>query len=216
MTAPDADASQAFLRLAAEHDALKFGEFTLKSGRVSPYFFNLGAIASGDGLRRLAEFYAHALASAGIAFDTVFGPAYKGIPLAAALATELAGRGIDAGFAYNRKEAKDHGEGGSLVGAPVTGRVVIIDDVMTAGTAVREAIETIRGAGGEVAAVLIALDRDECGADARSPTAALEADEGIPTIAVAGLADVLAYARRENIGPGTEAAIEAYRAEYGA
>lgn len=209
------DPAQNLLTLAAEHDALKFGEFTLKSGRVSPYFFNLGAIASGDGLHRLSGYYADTLAGAGIPFDTLFGPAYKGIPLAATVASALAERGIDAGFAYNRKEAKDHGEGGQLVGAPVTGRVVIVDDVMTAGTAVREAVAAIRAAGGEVAAVLIALDRQERGADDRSPIAALAEDENIPTLAVAKLDDVLGYAQKEAGQQDAVSAIEAYRSRYG-
>jgi len=209
------DNRQLFLQLAAEHDALKFGEFMLKSGRLSPYFFNLGAIATGEGLHRLAAFYADALMATDIAFDTVFGPAYKGIPLAATVATTLASRGINAGFAYNRKEAKEHGEGGTLAGASVTDRVVIIDDVMTAGTAVREAVAAIRAAGGEVAAVLIALDRQERGLDARSPIAALQADEQIPTLSIATLADVLAYARQHRIGDDIEAAVQRYQQTYG-
>jgi orotate phosphoribosyltransferase len=207
--------AQDFLALAAEFEALKFGEFTLKSGRVSPYFFNLGAIATGAGLRQLAEHYAAALTDAGIAYDSLFGPAYKGIPLVSALACALAARGRDVGFAYNRKEAKDHGEGGVLVGAPGQ-RVVIVDDVITAGTAVREAIALIRGAGSQVAALLVALDRQERGVDARSPIAALAEDEGIATVAVATLDDVLAYAKHTGLEKTALEAIRGYQDTYGA
>ncbi|WP_423821583.1 orotate phosphoribosyltransferase [Salinisphaera sp. SPP-AMP-43] len=209
------DTSQDFLALADQYDALKFGEFTLKSGRVSPYFFNMGEIASGAGMQRLAAGYAATLAESGIDYDSLFGPAYKGIPLVATVACALAEHGRDVPFTYNRKEAKDHGEGGTLVGAPLGQRVVIVDDVITAGTAVREAIQKIREAGSEVAGVLIALDRQERGADDRSPLAALAADEGIPTAAVATLDDVIAYAQNRGLDADTIAAIQTYRREYG-
>ncbi|MGN8157944.1 orotate phosphoribosyltransferase [Salinisphaera sp. RV14] len=214
MPADATDTSQDFLALADEYHALKFGEFTLKSGRVSPYFFNMGEIASGAGMKRLAAGYAAALTASGIEYDSLFGPAYKGIPLVATVACALAEHGRDVPFTYNRKEAKDHGEGGTLVGAPLGARVVIVDDVITAGTAVREAIQLIRAAGSEVAGVLIALDRQERGADDRSPLAALAADEGIPTAAVATLDDVIGYARGR-YSEATVAAIRAYRAQYG-
>ena len=209
------DHAQDFLALADDYDALKFGEFTLKSGRVSPYFFNMGEIASGAGMKRLAAAYAATLAESGLQYDSLFGPAYKGIPLVATVATALADHGHDMPFTYNRKEAKAHGEGGTLVGAPLGARVVIVDDVITAGTAVREAIATIRAAGSEIAGVLIALDRQERGADARSPLAALAEEEGIPTIAVATLADVIAYARANGLDTAQVEAIEGYRRRYG-
>ncbi|ROO29708.1 orotate phosphoribosyltransferase [Salinisphaera orenii MK-B5] len=209
------DTSQDFLALADEYSALKFGEFTLKSGRVSPYFFNMGEIASGAGMKRLAAGYAAALAASGIAYDSLFGPAYKGIPLVATVACALADHGRDVPFTYNRKEAKDHGEGGTLVGAPLGRRVVIVDDVITAGTAVREAIDLIRAAGSEVAGVLIALDRRERGSDDRSPLAALAEDEGIPTTAVATLDDVIIYAERAGLDIDTRLAVQAYRDAYG-
>jgi len=214
MTESTPDFSQQFLTLADRYVALKFGEFALKSGRVSPYFFNMGAIASGAGMKQLAAGYAAALTAANIDYDSLFGPAYKGIPLVATVACALAEHGYDVPFTYNRKEAKDHGEGGTLVGAPLGRRVVIVDDVITAGTAVREAIAMIRAAGSDVAGVLIALDRQERGADDRSPLQALAEDEGIPTIAVATLSDVIDYAH-DRYSEDTVAAIRAYRAQYG-
>lgn len=214
MSATATDTSQDFLALADEYDALKFGEFTLKSGRVSPYFFNMGEISSGAGLKRLSASYATALTHSGIAYDSLFGPAYKGIPLVATVACALAEHGFDVPITYNRKEAKDHGEGGTLVGAPLGQRVVIVDDVITAGTAVREAITLIRAAGSQVAGVLIALDRQERGTDARSPLAALTEDEGIAAAAVANLDDVIGYARGF-YSDDTVAAIQDYRAQYG-
>ena len=209
------DRKRDFLDLAFEHGALKLGEFTLKSGRVSPYFFNLGAIASGAAMARLADSYAAALEAAGIDYDALFGPAYKGIPLATAVACALAGRGRDVPFAYNRKEAKDHGEGGTLVGAPLSGRVVIVDDVITAGTAVREAIGLIEAAGAEVAALLVALDRQERADGDRSAIQTLAAEYGIPTVAVATLDDLLAYLRERGTEQSDLARIEEYRERFG-
>src|SRR5699024_9663072 len=182
------------LDLARHHEALTFGEFTLKSGRISPYFFNLGAIDSGAGIACLARCYATALDRSGVAYDSLFGPAYKGIPLVTALAAELAAHGRDVGFTYIRKEAKDHGEGGLLVGANPGQRVVMVHDDITAGTAVRQAIQLIRAQGSNIAALLIALDRQERGTDSRSPSQQLADDEGIPTIAVANLDDIIGYA----------------------
>lgn len=208
-----------FLHLAIEADALRFGEFTLKSGRTSPYFFNAGCFSSGAAMAGLAACYADALDAAGIRFDLLFGPAYKGIPLATALACEFARRGRDLPVAFNRKEAKAHGEGGTLIGASLQGRkVLVVDDVITAGTAVREALETISGAGGEVAGVVIALDRQEAldpEQGRRSAAQALTAERGIPVVAVATLGDLLAFAGdMPDLAP-RRPALQAYRDRYG-
>jgi orotate phosphoribosyltransferase len=205
-----------FLELALARQVLRFGEFTLKSGRISPYFFNAGRFDSGAALAALGECYAAALAASGIEYDMLFGPAYKGIPLATAVATALAARGRDVPLAFNRKEAKAHGEGGNLIGAPLAGRVLIVDDVITAGTAIREALEIIRGAGATPCAVLIALDRQERGqVGERSAAQEVEAEFGLPVIAVAGLEQLLQFAGEQ---PGLAAykdALLAYRARYG-
>jgi len=208
-----------FLRLAIQSEALRFGEFTLKSGRTSPYFFNAGRFDSGAALAGLAGCYADAIEAAGVDSDLLFGPAYKGIPLATALACEYARRGRDLPVAFNRKEAKAHGEGGNLMGAPLTGRrVLVVDDVMTAGTAVREALAIIEGAGGQLAGIVIALDRQEVVDPTRSRRSAAQSvaqEHRVPVIAVASLADLLAMAA-EN--PGLEAHREqlmAYRGAYG-
>lgn len=205
-----------FLDLALAHGALRFGEFTLKSGRVSPYFFNAGQLASGAALAGLGRAYAQAAVDSGLAFDMLFGPAYKGIVLAAITAAALAdGHGRDLPFAYNRKEAKAHGEGGELVGAPLAGRVLIVDDVITAGTAVREALDRIRAAGATPAGVLVALDRQERGRGTLSTTQELARNEGVPTVAIAGLDDLLALAAaRPELQPHRPH-LETYRAEYG-
>ena len=205
-----------FLELALHKNALRFGEFTLKSGRQSPYFFNMGRIDSGAALGRLGRAYAAAVANAGIAVDMLFGPAYKGIALAAATAIALAEQhGHDLPWAYNRKEAKDHGEGGVLVGAPLKGRVLIVDDVMTAGTAVRESLALIRAHGAEPAGVLIALDRQERGQGELSAAQEVARDYGIPVIAITSLADVLAYAGERPELAAEHARLVAYRGRYG-
>ena len=207
-----------FLQLALRADALRFGEFTLKSGRVSPYFFNAGLFNSGATLSELAACYADAIDAAALEFDLLFGPAYKGIPLATALACEYARRGRDLPVAFNRKEAKTHGEGGTLIGAPLVGRrVLIIDDVITAGTAIREALAIISAGGGSVAGIVIALDRQEAVDPAHSRRSAAQtvADEHrIPVIAVATLDDLLAFADNEALSTQRQQLL-AYRASYG-
>jgi orotate phosphoribosyltransferase len=205
-----------FLELALEREVLRFGEFTLKSGRTSPYFFNMGRIDSGAALGRLGGAYAAAAVRSAVGFDMLFGPAYKGIALAAATAIALAGdHGRDLPWAYNRKEAKDHGEGGVLVGAPLAGRVLIVDDVMTAGTAVRESLQMIRDHGAEPAGILIAMDRQERGKGERSAAQEVAADYGIPVIAIASLSDVLALADERPELATYRQALDAYRAQYG-
>jgi orotate phosphoribosyltransferase len=216
--------SREFVRFALSRGVLKFGEFKVKSGRISPYFFNAGLFDSGASVGRLAKFYAQALINAGTPFDMLFGPAYKGIALATATSMALAehpGRGgRDVPFAFNRKESKDHGEGGVLVGAPLRGRVVIIDDVITAGTSVRESVEIIRQAGAEPAAVLIALDRMErAGAEgALSPHSAVQEVErayGMPVISIASLTDIMALLADDGAVAEHQAAVSAYRQRYG-
>lgn len=210
----------AFLELALEHEVLKFGSFTLKSGRISPYFFNLGKISSGAAMARLARAYAEALSRAGLDYDLLFGPAYKGIPLATAVAYAFSEQGRDLPYAYNRKEAKDHGEGGMLVGASLAGKkVVIVDDVLTAGTALREAVAMIRAAGGEPVAAVIALDRMERGAGALSAVAQMEADTGVRVIALVSVLEILQHLAAGHGGaaiqPETVNAIREYQAQYG-
>ena len=207
-----------FLQLALQVQALGFGEFTLKSGRRSPYFFNAGRFDSGAALAALAACYADALDASGLDFDLLFGPAYKGIPLATALACEYARRGRDLPLAFNRKEAKTHGEGGSLIGASLDGRrVLIVDDVITAGTAIREALAIIRGAGGTPAGIVIALDRQEIAAEGQSRSAAQAvADEaGIAVVAVTTLGDLLAFADQSAELADERSRLQAYRAQYG-
>lgn len=205
-----------FLQLALHAQALRFGQFTLKSGRQSPYFFNAGRFDSGARLAGLASCYADAVEDAGLAFDLLFGPAYKGIPLATALACEFARRGRDLPVAFNRKEAKDHGEGGLLIGAPLEDRrVLIVDDVITAGTAIRESLALIRAAGATPAGVLVALDREERGQGALSATQELAAEHGIKTVAIARLADLLAYASERAELAGHRQRLADYRERYG-
>jgi orotate phosphoribosyltransferase len=214
--------AQDFVRFAVESGVLKFGEFKTKAGRLSPYFFNAGLFDDGAKLGRLAEFYAKAVLASGIEFDMVFGPAYKGIPLAATVAVELARRGRNVPFAYNRKEAKDHGEGGTLVGAPLKGRVLIIDDVMSAGTAARESIALIRAAGATPHAVAIALDRQEKatenGQDVdHSAVQYVRQQLGLQVCAIASLADLLLYLSRSGGGDmqAHHERVLAYRQRYG-
>ena len=203
---------------------LRFGEFKTKAGRMSPYFFNAGLFDDGAKLARLAQFYAQAIVASGIEFDMVFGPAYKGIPLAATVAVELARMGKNVPFAYNRKEAKDHGEGGTLVGAPLQGRVLIIDDVMSAGTAARESIALIQAAGATPHAVAIALDRQEMATEngqdvAHSAVQYVRQQLGLQVCAIATLADLLAYLGQQADGEATMAEhyqrVTAYRQRYG-
>lgn len=223
MTDLHADHRARFLGLALRAEALRFGAFTLKSGRSSPYFFNAGRFDTGAALAGLAACYADALDAAGLDFDLLFGPAYKGIPLATALACEYARRGRDLPLAFNRKEAKAHGEGGSLIGAPLTGRrVLVIDDVITAGTAIREALSIIADAGGTPAGIAIALDRQErvreddgSAASRRSAAQAVADEHGIAVVAVATLGDLLAFAGESAELSAHRDALLAYRARYG-
>ncbi|RZL63838.1 MAG: orotate phosphoribosyltransferase [Variovorax sp.] len=215
--------AQDFVQFAIESGVLRFGEFKTKAGRLSPYFFNAGLFDDGAKMLRLAEFYAERLLASGLEFDMIFGPAYKGIPLGATVAAELARRGRNVPFAYNRKEAKDHGEGGTLVGAPLKGRVLIVDDVMSAGTAVRESIAAIRAAGATPHAVAIALDRQEKatenGADVdHSAVQYVRNQLGLEVIAIANLDDLLHYlsSRADGALDVHREGVLAYRARYGA
>ncbi|MGV0981161.1 MAG: orotate phosphoribosyltransferase [Polynucleobacter sp.] len=211
-----------FIQFALEANVLSFGEFKTKAGRLSPYFFNAGGFNDGARLRALGRYYANALQESGLQYDMLYGPAYKGITLAAATAIALADAGRNVPYAYNRKEAKDHGEGGSLVGAPVKGRVVIIDDVISAGTSVRESVQLIREAGAEPAAVLIALDRMEKSGTAtevgdKSAVQAVEQEFGLPVVAIANLADLMAFLTTSSNAELTNylPAVKAYREKYG-
>jgi orotate phosphoribosyltransferase len=205
----------AFIEFCIAAGVLRFGSFVTKSGRSTPYFFDAGLFYTGARLGRLAEFYALAIASSTLRYDVVFGPAYKGIVLASATAVALARMGRDVPYAYNRKEAKDHGEGGVTVGAPLAGRVLIVDDVMTAGTAVRESLAIIRGAGAEPAGVVVCLDRMERGAGDLSAIQEVEQLHGVPVVAIATLDDLLAYLRRAPDNAERVRAIDAYRQMYG-
>lgn len=209
------DFRQDFFRFAAAQRALLFGEFVTKAGRTTPYFFNAGMFASGAALARLAEFYVKAIARSGVEFDMLFGSAYKGIPLAAAVAMTLASQGRDVAFCYNRKEAKDHGEGGVVIGAPVAGRVLIIDDVISAGTSVRESVAIIRAHGASPCAVAIALDRMERGTGASSATQEVARDYGMPVISIATLDDLVEFVRTEASYAQHLDAVLGYRTRYG-
>ncbi len=205
-----------FLELAIEFGALKFGEFTLKSGRVSPYFFNAGQFSTGGAMAGLARCFAHTIVAAELEFDMLFGPAYKGIPLATATAVALAehhGRNVP--FAYNRKEIKSHAEGGTIIGARLAGRVLIVDDVITAGTAIRESLEIIQMAGAAPAGVIIALDREERGLGSRSAVQEVVRTEGVPVVSIARLTDLIDYLETGAGGPDGVAKIRRYSEQYG-
>jgi orotate phosphoribosyltransferase len=210
------DHVQEFIELALARRALRFGEFTLKSGRQSPYFFNAGEFSSGAAMATLGRCYAAAIAASGIGFDMLFGPAYKGIPLAVATAMALAAGGSDVPCAFNRKEAKAHGEGGMLIGAPLAGRVLVIDDVITAGTAVREVIGLIRAQRAAVAGVVIGLDREEIGPGGISAVAELSTQLAAPVISIARLADIVSYLQQSEALRQHLPRMLAYRERWGA
>jgi len=204
-----------FLRLAIENEVLRFGEFTLKSGRVSPYFFNAGLFATGKAMALLGQYYAQAIIDSGLRFDVLFGPAYKGIPLAAVTAAALYEKhGLNIPWAYNRKEKKDHGEGGQLVGAPMQGKVLIIDDVITAGTAIREAVDMIEDTGAELGGVVIALDRQEKGQGALSAVQEVEHRFGVRVAKIAGLDDLMDFLAQDPSLSGFLEQMQAYRDTY--
>lgn len=209
-----------FLECALRCQALRFGEFELKSGRISPYFFNAGSFADGRSLAEVGDFYAEALELSGIEFDMLFGPAYKGIPLATATAVSIWNRqGREVPVAFNRKEEKQHGEGGRIMGAPLSGRVLIVDDVITAGTAIRESITLIEEAGGEVAGAVVALDREERGEGTASTIQELEAEFGFQVTSVAALTDLIGFLEVSDAAAGfrqSAAAVRAYRDAWGA
>jgi orotate phosphoribosyltransferase len=207
-----------FIEFAISQNVLRFGEFTLKSGRVSPYFFNAGLFNTGQALAKLGRFYAQALVDANVEFDVLFGPAYKGIPLATTTAVALFDQHqLDTPYVFNRKEAKDHGEGGSLVGAPLAGKVMIIDDVITAGTAIREVMEIIQQANAAPAGVLIALDRQERGKGELSAIQEVERDFAMPVISIVSLTDIMTYLEEQSSPEFAQhlAAVKAYRDEFG-
>lgn len=205
-----------FIELALEADVLRFGEFTLKSGRTSPYFFNAGLFNTGRSLAKLGQYYANTIVDCDIQFDTLFGPAYKGIPLAASCAIALSEKhGRNVPYCFNRKEAKDHGEGGNLVGASLTGKVLIIDDVITAGTAITESMDIIKAHGAEAAGVVIALNRQERGKGQLSAIQEIEQQYGIPVVSIVSLEHLVAYITHNEKYAGYLDLIQAYRQEYG-
>ncbi|MCR9562751.1 orotate phosphoribosyltransferase [Vibrio alginolyticus] len=205
-----------FIEFALEKEVLKFGEFTLKSGRKSPYFFNAGLFNTGRDLARLGRFYAAALADSGIEFDVLFGPAYKGIPIATTTAVALADHhDIDTPYCFNRKEAKDHGEGGNLVGSALEGRIMLVDDVITAGTAIRESMEIIQANGADLAGVLVAIDRQEKGKGELSAIQEVERDFGCAIISIVSLTDLVTFLEEKGTDKEHLKAVKAYRAEYG-
>ncbi len=215
VTSEPSQLSREFIAFACALGVLRFGEFTTKAGRLSPYFFNSGLFNDGASLSRLSAFYARRILAAGLRFDVIFGPAYKGIPLAAGTAMALSGLGQNAPYAYNRKEAKDHGEGGALIGAPLKGRVLIIDDVISAGTSIHESVNLIRGAGATPAAVVIALDRQERGRGELSAVQEVEQSLGLAVVSIAGLSDVIEYLSGRPELENNLAAVRAYRVRYG-
>lgn len=206
-----------FIRFAMEHGVLRFGEFVLKSGRESPYFFNSGLFNSGGSLAQLARFYATAIIESGVSFDMLYGPAYKGIPLVAAVAMALNdAHGLDLPYCFNRKEAKDHGEGGVTVGAPLAGRVLLVDDVISAGTSTRESVAIIRAAGAVPVAAAISLDRQERGAGSRSAIQEIQEDLGLEVVSIVTLAHLLEYLARDDHMQTELHRLRAYRDAYGA
>ncbi|MBW9256594.1 MAG: orotate phosphoribosyltransferase [Candidatus Thiodiazotropha sp. (ex. Lucinisca nassula)] len=210
------DYQREFLDFALDVEVLRFGEFTLKSGRVSPYFFNAGLFNTGASLARLGRYYAQAIVDSGIEFDVLYGPAYKGIPLAAVTAAALYDQhGLDLPYAFNRKEAKDHGEGGVIVGHPLKGRIMIIDDVISAGTSVRESVEIIKHEQATPAGVVIALDRQERGQGERSAIQEVEADYGLPVSAIVRLEQLIEYLQQKEGSATDLERIQAYRQTYG-
>jgi orotate phosphoribosyltransferase len=205
-----------FIEFALNKEVLKFGEFTLKSGRKSPYFFNAGLFNSGRDLARLGRFYAAALVDSAIEYDVLFGPAYKGIPIATTTAVALADHhDIDTPYCFNRKEAKDHGEGGLLVGSPLVGRIMLVDDVITAGTAIRESMEIIKSNRADLAGVLVAIDRQEKGKGELSAIQEVERDFGCHVVSIINLGDLIHYLEEKGGSENHLAAVKAYRAEYG-
>ncbi|PSW11813.1 orotate phosphoribosyltransferase [Photobacterium rosenbergii] len=205
-----------FIEFALEKGVLKFGEFTLKSGRKSPYFFNAGLFNTGRDLARLGRFYAEALVDAGIEYDVLFGPAYKGIPIATTTAVALADHhDVDTPYCFNRKEAKAHGEGGNLVGSALEGRIMLVDDVITAGTAIRESMEIIKANGADLAGVLVAIDRQEKGKGELSAIQEVERDFGCAVVSIVSLGDVVSYLEEQDGMEQHLEAVKAYRAEYG-
>ncbi|TNC14725.1 orotate phosphoribosyltransferase [Vibrio diabolicus] len=205
-----------FIEFALEKEVLKFGEFTLKSGRKSPYFFNAGLFNTGRDLASLGRFYAAALADSGIEFDVLFGPAYKGIPIATTTAVALADHhDIDTPYCFNRKEAKDHGEGGNLVGSALEGRIMLVDDVITAGTAIRESMEIIKANGADLAGVLVAIDRQEKGKGELSAIQEVERDFGCAIISIVSLTDLVTFLEEKGTDKEHLEAVKAYRTEYG-
>ncbi|REL25273.1 orotate phosphoribosyltransferase [Thalassotalea euphylliae] len=210
------DYQREFIEFALSKQVLRFGEFTLKSGRTSPYFFNAGLFNTGGDLARLGRFYAAALADSGIAYDLLFGPAYKGIPIATTTAVALADHhSQDVPYCFNRKEAKTHGEGGSLVGSALEGKVMLVDDVITAGTAIRESMEIIQANGAELSGVLIALDRQEKGKGELSAIQEVERDFGTKVISIVTLGDLIRYLEEQDDMSEALAAIKQYREDYG-
>lgn len=210
------DYQKAFIEFALSREVLRFGEFTLKSGRVSPYFFNAGLFNTGSALARLGQYYAEAIVESNLEFDVLFGPAYKGIPLAAACSVALADHHQrDVPYSFNRKEAKAHGEGGNIVGSPLQGRILIIDDVITAGTAIRESMQIIDAAGAKPAGVLIALDRQEKGSGELSAIQEVEQQYGIPVLSIIKLENLISYLEQQPDMQTNLAAVKAYREQYG-
>ena len=209
------DLSQSFIAFAIQKQVLKFGEFKTKAGRLSPYFFNAGLFDDGISLLKLGEFYAQSIQKSGIEFDMLFGPAYKGITLAAAIAIAFAKNGRNVPYAYNRKEAKNHGEGGAIVGAPLVGRVLIIDDVISAGTSVRESVDLITQSGAIACGVAIALDRQEKGLGELSAVQEVQKDHLLPVCAIANLTDLLSYIEHQADFERYLEAVQQYRQQYG-